>query len=621
MCGIAGGTFVSPGAVEAAIERIGHRGPDARGCWRSPGGGAGLGHARLAIIDLDPSANQPMVCPRTGNVLVFNGEIYNYVELRGTLARAGWEFSTRSDTEVLLAAYGQWGAGCLRRLNGMFAFAVYDPALRRVFLARDRVGKKPLYYSLWGGELAWASEVKALLALRPGLPREPDPEALKEYMGLGYIPGSLSIYRHVRKLPPAHCASYVLDDGVLSTDCYWRLPPPAEEAPDEDEAAERLEALLVDAVRLRLQSDVPVGVFLSGGLDSSLVTAVAARSAPGLTAYTAKFPVARFDESALAARVAAWTGVSHRILPVDAGEGRLLEELFAQFDEPFADSSLLPTYLVSRAIREHVKVALSGDGGDELFAGYGYYDLAFRESVLDAVPAPLRRLASRAHRLLPPGTRGRNFLRRLPLDPVGRYLLSTSEGETAPAGLLREPLGRVLGLLPDDGYRRALRAGLRGGNGGQPLSPLQEMTRLDFLCYLPDDVLVKVDRASMRCSLEVRSPLLDYRIVELAFSLPDALRRKGGAGKRLLVKVARRYLPPDFPYHRKQGFSIPEGEWFKGAWRDRPAPPGKRSLLGPDGVEAARRLHDRTGRYGPLLFRIAALQGFERIYGVTGHGE
>jgi asparagine synthase (glutamine-hydrolysing) len=442
-------------------------------------------------------------------------------------------------------------------------------------------------------------------------------------MDLGYVPGPLTVYRHVRKLPPAHCAVYDLDSRSFDRRRYWRLPPPAETLRSEQAAEEELEGLLRDAVRLRLESDVPVGIFLSGGLDSSLVAAMAVRENPDLVAYTVRFPIARYDESAFAERVAEWVGIRHRILPVEAADSCALADLSLRIDEPFGDSSLLPTYLVSRAIRRHVKVALSGDGGDELFAGYGYYGVLRDEAFWDRVPGPMRALLSSAHVLLPVGTRGKNFLRRLGKGGIRRFLQATHRPEAAPCCPLADTVSRRLRRIPADGYRRSMLEDLGSRTDQAPsLSLLQQMTRLDFSCYLPDDILAKVDRASMLCSLEVRSPLLDYRVVEFAFSLPDWLRLNGTMRKYLLAKIARRYLPPDFPFDRKQGFSIPEAEWLAGEWRGllNDVFREKSSLLDPQKVARIRRLHDRTGRFGPVLFRILMLAQFERHYGVALDG-
>lgn len=618
MCGIAGGTNISYEVMDAALERIRHRGPDSQGVWLDNKDNVALGFVRLAIIDLTERANQPMVCPKTGNVLIFNGEIYNFRAIRDDLKSRGWEFRTTSDSEVLLAAYGEWELDCVTHFNGMFAFSVYDPRKRRIFLARDRVGKKPLYYSLWNNELAWASEIKGLLTLRAELPRILDKSGLKEYMDLGYIPGELSIYKHIRKLPPAHSAIYDLESKDFKLHRYWSLPAPGCRVVNEDDAAEELESLLRDAVKIRLESDVPVGTMLSGGLDSGLITAMIAKENPDIVAYTAQFPVAKYDETETARSVAKWVGIRHKIIPVEAAASANLDSLGMQYDEPFDDSSLLPTFLVSQTIREEIKVALSGDGGDELFAGYTLYGMVAGENKYERIPLGLRKAMSPLHNLIPNGVTGKNFLRRMAFDGVDRFrMLYVSPNHLTESPLLPE-VERSLSSLPLDGFRRSVQRSLNeAGRNNSAMTPLQKMTRIDFEGYLPDDILVKVDRAAMLASLEVRAPLLDYRIVEFAYRLPDHLRMNGTVKKYLLKKVARNYLPPDFPYEHKQGFSIPEAEWFKKDWRSllQNRMEEGSSLLDKSRVAKIQAMHDATGRYSRMLFKCLMLAYFERNYG------
>ena len=615
MCGIVGGIAIEQSRIGRALQKMAHRGPDAQGIWSCAEEDVVLGHVRLSIIDLTTTANQPMICRRTGNVITFNGEIYNFRSVRQKLEKSGWEFRTRSDTEVLLAAYGEWGADCLKHLNGMFAFAIYDPVRRQFFLARDRIGKKPLYYSIYDGLLTFASELKALVTARPEIPKTIDDEALNEFMGLGYIPGALSIYKEIRKLMPAHYATYNLSSRQFKSYRYWVLPFSIDEAITEDEAVEELEPLLVDAVRIRMESDVPIGTFLSGGLDSSIITILAARENPNIVALTASFPVAKYDESAVAHRVVNWAGIRHYVIQVDASQWDLLGRLGRQFDEPFADSSLLPTFIISDAIRKYVKVALSGDGGDELFAGYGYYDLFTREAWTETIPLPIRQAISTAHRMLRLGTRGKNFLRRLPYNGVKRFMQLAFDPEDIGISPLEEALRLRLSRLPADHYRNELVSYINQGKAESFFSLIQQMTRLDFYSYLPDDILVKVDRASMLSSLEVRSPLLDYRIAEFVFRLPDQLRFDRGIRKYLLKKIAKKYLPPDFPLESKHGFSIPETEWFRGPWRwnmEKIANHG--GLLNPQNIKRIALLHQKTGRCGSTLFKATMLAKWQSEY-------
>jgi asparagine synthase (glutamine-hydrolysing) len=576
-----------------------------------------LGHRRLSIIDLSAAAAQPMTCARTGSVVTFNGEIYNYRELREDLAAEGWSFATSSDTEVALAAYGKWGLACFEKFNGMFALAIYDPRARTLVLARDRVGKKPLYYAAHADSFAFASELKGLLECLPGLPRDVDPEALKAYADLGYVPSPLAIFRGVRKLPAATVAVLDLSSNSLELKRYWRLPPPDARMRGVQEAAEELDPLLRDSVKLRLRADVPLGVFLSGGVDSSLIAALCAKETPDLLALTVKFADAAYDESAIAADVARWIDLPHVVVQAQPSSTADLLALARQFDEPFADSSLIPTYLVSREARQRVKVVLSGDGGDELFAGYDSYHRVLRESYVDNVPVPVRQVASVIGALFPVGIPGKNFLRRIALDPLERFLQSGREPEPMDGSILAPRLARDLALMVEDGHRRAVLEDL--AQEAPALSLVQTMTRLDFLSYLPDDVLVKVDRASMLASLEVRSPLLDFRVVELAFRMPDELRYGRGVRKAVLKELAKRYLPPTFPYERKRGFAIPVSEWFNESW----------ASLASDAIAADSRLVDRarvaelqernrrTGRYGKKLFEALMLGLFESAYART----
>lgn len=614
MCAIAGGRHLEEAAVARALSSMSHRGPDGSGLWRVADGSVVLGHRRLAIIDLSAAAAQPMTCPRTGNVVTFNGEIYNYRELRNELAKEGWQFASSSDTEVALAAYGQWGLASFERFNGMFALAVYDAGARTLVLARDKIGKKPLYYAAATDCFAFASELKGLLQCLPGLPRDVDLEALKAYVDLGYVPSPLSIFRGVRKLPAATLAVLDLRGNVLALKKYWSLPTPDPRMLGVEQAAEELDPLLRHAVKLRLRADVPVGVFLSGGIDSSLIAALCAREAPDLQALTVGFADAAYDESRVAADVAKWIGLRHAVVPAQPSNATDLLALARQFDEPFADSSLIPTYLVSRAARQRVKVVLSGDGGDELFAGYDSYHRVLRERFVDSVPTVMRRAASGLGIVIPAGTPGRNFLRRISLDPIERFLQSGQAPEPMDGLIVAPELARHLAQLPDDGFRRAVLADLL--RQVPAMSLLQSMTRLDFLTYLPEDVLVKVDRASMLASLEVRSPLLDYRVVELAFRMPDELRYRRGTRKAVLKALARRYLPPGFPYERKRGFVIPLSEWFNASWASLSS-----ESIAPDSQLVDRRVvaqlqerNRRTGRYGRKLFEALMLGLFESAY-------
>ena len=567
MCGIVGigsaSASVAPEVVAVMRDTLRHRGPDDEGLWRAMDGSVVLGHRRLSIIDLSPGGHQPMADPSGDYQLVFNGEIYNFQELRDELCRAGHRFRSSSDTEVLLEAYRAWGTNCLERFNGMFAFALYDHPGRRLFLARDRAGEKPLYFRHAEKRLAFASELKALFA-DPGCPRVLDPDALDAYLAFGYVPHDQCIIRGIRKLPQGHALVYDMAADSVRTWQYWALPERhAPEQADDEELAARLESTLLDAVRLRLIADVPVGVMLSGGIDSSLITAMAARVSTRVKTFTISFPGhGSYDESRHARSVAEHFSTDHVVLAAEPVTVDLLPELARQFDEPLADSSMVPTYLVSRLIRGEATVALGGDGADELFGGYHRHSWVQSQARVRAViPAPLRRaLRPLATGLLPVGMRGRNYL----LGLTGDQAFSVSQFNQFFDPVMRR---RLIGPLRDGAASsttpEAFRAALWVSSG----TPLQQATATDFQSYLVDDILVKVDRASMLNSLEVRAPWLDPRLIELAFAdVPDRLRATAHDRKILPRRLAARLLPPTFDLARKQGFSLPLDAWFKGEW-------------------------------------------------------
>ena len=557
VCGIVGiverdGARVDADLLGRAITTLRHRGPDDEGTWISPDGRVGLAHRRLAIIDLSPGGHQPMSAAGGRLQVTFHGEIYNYRSLRAELGARGHAFHTSSDTEVLLAAYREWGTACVERLRGMFALALYDGDARRLFLARDRAGEKPLFYCHQDGRLAAASELKALLSL-PSVPRRLDPRALDHYLAYGYVPGELCLLAGIRKLPPAHAAVYDLDRDHLALSRYWTLPerspaPPA----SEDALVEELEALLAESVREQMVADVPVGILLSGGLDSSLVTAMAHRAGTAAPrTFTITFPGhAGGDEGPHARKVARHFGTEHTELAAPPATVSLLPELARQFDEPIADSSMVPTFLVSRLIREHARVALGGDGGDELFGGYPHYGwLAWQERLRPLLPRPLRAAAGVLAARTPPGLAGRNHL-------IG--FTNGTERSVAHVNLYFDASSRDRLLAPLGGATPAPEA----------LNSFAERAMyLDTRYYLPDDILVKVDRASMLTSLEVRAPFLDHRLVEFAFGrVPDHLRATARGRKVLPRRLARRLLPSDLDLERKQGFSLPLASWFRGEW-------------------------------------------------------
>ncbi|HMA40290.1 MAG TPA: asparagine synthase (glutamine-hydrolyzing) [Gemmatimonadales bacterium] len=569
MCGIVGIASRAPVGERDVLavmrDTMRHRGPDDAGLWWSPDGRVGLGHRRLAVIDVSPAGRQPMVDPHSRVCITFNGEIYNYRELRRELCASGGCFRSSSDTEVILRAYLRWGDECLSRLRGMFAFALWDSQRQSLLLARDRCGEKPLFYWIDDlGTIQFASELKALMA-NPAVPRILDLDALEHYLAYGFVPGEQCLLRGLRKLPPAHALSWSLESGGLSCWRYWdpviATAPPTRSMED---LTDELQALLLESVAGQLVADVPVGVLLSGGLDSSLVTAAAATQSSGaLRTFTVSFPGhGRFDESRHARLVACHFGTEHHEIEAAEITPELLPQLAKQFDEPMADSSMMPTFLLSTLVREHATVALGGDGGDELFGGYRYYSWMPRIEQLRALsPVPLRQALAALGRALPVGARGRHQL-------VG-FGGDTSRS-IAHVDLYFDAATRAALLRPLRGARRGGTPGpeeLKASACPSQLSPSRQAMVSDFRRYLPDDVLVKMDRASMLASLEVRAPLLDHRVVEFALgSVPDAALATGTHRKVLLRQLARRLLPHAFDLARKQGFSVPLARWLNGMW-------------------------------------------------------
>src|SRR5436190_7364104 len=527
MCGITAIFDATNGnlrpVVETMTSSLRHRGPDDTDTWQSEG--VALGHRRLSIIDLSPLGRNPMAY-QDRYWVTFNGEIYNFRVLRGELERAGYRFRSQTDTEVILAAYDHWGAECLRRFVGMFAFALWDVARDEMFLARDRVGKKPLYYAEYGGRVAVASELKAIAA-DSRFPRIVDPRAVAQYLRYGYVPAPLSIYAHARKLPPGCYA--VVRRGTVETVRYWDPVPFADVAPDDadPEAAERrLEELLRDAVGLRMLADVPVGAFLSGGIDSSLIVALMQeQSATAVKTFTIRFDDPAFNEADHAAAVARHLRTDHYEQTCDARQMLdVVDMLPDAFDEPFADSSAIPTYLVSKIARQRVTVALSGDGGDELFFGYPRYWHHLNTSWVLATPGPLRRAAAAVIGAVP----RRKFRRAaevLRVEDGDRYerFISWWGGED----VQRLTHGAVQSY---PAYAEVRRRSAEVATAVQPLV-------LDLVTYLPEDILTKVDRASMLVSLETRCPLLDHRVVEFVLGLPLDLKWRDGTAKWLLRRM------------------------------------------------------------------------------------
>jgi asparagine synthase (glutamine-hydrolysing) len=576
MCGIAG-IFDYRGRRDAdrrllrrMTDIIVHRGPDGDGFHYAPG--VGLGHRRLAIVDL-AGGDQPIYNEDHTVCIVYNGEIYNFQPLMTELSALGHVFRTRCDTEVIVHAWEEWGEACLDRFNGMFAFALLDERRETLFLARDRLGEKPLYYSfLSDGRLLFASELKSLLCC-PQLDRRLDPQAVEEFFALGYIPDPRSIYSGVHKLAPAHCLLIRRGEDPPQPHAYWQLRFVDGSATRKEEAEEELISRLHQSVRMRMIADVPLGAFLSGGVDSSAVVAMmAGLQAEPVSTFSISFGTKGFDESPYAAMIAGRYDTDHHLRAVDPDSFDLLDRLAAIYDEPFGDSSALPTLRVCAVARENVTVALSGDGGDEVFAGYRRYRWHCVEE--------------RLRRVIPQGLRGPLFGALGALYPKLDWAPRPLRAKATLEELARdtdEAYFASVSVCSDDLRRRlfspALTAELQGYNAIEVLKehmtqcgsedPLSRVQYADIKTYLPGDILTKVDRASMASSLEVRVPLLDHTLVEWAARLAPQLKLRGREGKYVFKSALEPYVPPEILYRPKQGFAVPLAAWFRGPLRRR----------------------------------------------------
>jgi asparagine synthase (glutamine-hydrolysing) len=612
MCGIAGWANLDPRTpppdggeelLRAMCDRMHHRGPDSEGYLVDDG--VALGMRRLAIIDL-LTGDQPTFNQDRSVAVVLNGEIYNYREVRAGLEKRGHKFRTESDTEVLPHLYDEYGRDMVQHLNGMFAFALWDEKRKRLFIARDRFGEKPLYWGVFDRTLMFASEPKVLLA-HPSVKPNLNLNALREYLSFDYVPAPLSIYEGISKLPAAH--TLTLENGEIKVERYWRLSYETRQpVPSVAEAAEQLRDLLADSVKMRLVSDVPLGVLLSGGIDSSMVAALAVRaSSETVKTFSIGFAEASFDESQYARAVAKFLGTDHHEERFSASlAANLVGEIGAWMDEPISDPSLVPTYLLSRFTRKHVTVALGGDGGDEIFAGYPMYFGHYMARAYLTLPAFLRRgLVEPVVNMLPVKTknlsfdyRARRFITASHYDEVARHHVwfgSFTPDDTEQ--LLSEDAKRASN---SDIYRDARRLFAECDSN----NIIERMQSLDTQFYLAEDILTKVDRASMAVSLEVRAPYLDPRVAEFAASLPPSYKLHGYTSKYILKKAAKGLVPPFVWRRGKKGFGVPFAKWLKSELR-----PLARDLLSPERLR-------RTGLFDPDY--VARLQD-EHERGIANH--
>jgi asparagine synthase (glutamine-hydrolysing) len=572
MCGIAGFVDLWERKARGLEDReailgrmcriIRHRGPDDQGVMVKTG--VALGMRRLAIIDL-VSGNQPMSGEDGSATIVFNGEIYNFQELKPKLESRGHTFHTHSDTEAIVHAYEEFGPECLKDLRGMFAFAIWDDKARTLFIARDRAGKKPLYYTTTpNGTFVFGSELKALLE-HPDVEREINAEALDAYFTLGYVPDPLSIFRNIHKLPPGHYLTFT--NGQVTVKQYWDFEFQPGESRGEDDYLDELRALLDESVRLRLISDVPLGAFLSGGIDSSTVVGLMARHmGQPVKTFSIGFHEDSYNELKYARLTAEKFGTDHHEFFVTPDICEIVDELVWHFDEPFADSSAIPTYMVSKLARDHVTVVLSGDGGDELFAGYTRYAVERKRGGFERLPKPLREgLMRPLSQRLPHTTWGRNYLHNVSLDPISRYLDSVSVFTSLNRrSLYTSDFSQQLG---PDGYVGGLFNELV--DNVKTDDSLDRLLYLDSKTYLPGDILTKVDRMSMAVSLEVRAPLLDHKLIDFVAGIPSSLKLAGLETKHLLKRAVRDLVPAEILHRPKQGFGVPIQEWINQQLRSR----------------------------------------------------
>ena len=565
--------------IARMLDVIEHRGPDGAGDYTEPG--VAMGMRRLSIIDL-ATGRQP-ISNEDGSIwIVFNGEIYNYRELRSLLLSRGHKLRTRSDTETIVHLYEDEGEQCVERLRGMFAFAIWDRRGRRLFLARDRVGKKPLHYALVDRTLVFGSEIKSILQ-HPGVKREVNLQAISDFLSFGYVPDPATAFKGVYKLPPGHTLTF--KDGLISARRYWdfdysgdldvggdtRVSPSSDSQTArgagglrEEDYVERLRELIAESVRTRLESDVPLGAFLSGGIDSSVVVANMAREmGRPVKTFSIGFSESGFDELRYARIAARRFGADHHEFVVTPDVCRLVEEVVWHHDEPFADVSSVPTYVVSKMAREHVTVALSGDGGDEVFGGYERYVVDQRRRRYERIPAFLRRGLLRASHALPRGAYGKRFLRSVALEPAARYVDNvTYFDRDAQQALFSEDARRELaGYDPARRFERTFAAPAYA-------TGFERLLYLDSKTYLPGDILVKVDRMSMANSLEARAPLLDHRLIEFAQTIPESLKLRGLETKYILKRAAAGMIPDEIINRPKQGFDVPIRRWFNHELRE-----------------------------------------------------
>lgn len=559
MCGIAGGLLFDQrpfdrGLLKKMTEVISHRGPDDSGIYT--GNGIGLGFRRLSIIDLSPGGHQPMSANDENLWITFNGEIYNFEQLRGGLEMEGIMFKSNSDTEVILQLYLKYGNKCFEKFRGMFGIAIWDTRKKKLILARDRVGKKPVYYYKDNEKLLFASELKSIYQY-PGIRYNVDLDGLSEYFSYGFIASPRTIFQSIYKLEPGSFLE-IDQSGRMQQEVYWKFTPPLKPLNISFEEAKQMVFDKVDeSIRLRMRSDVPIGAFLSGGLDSTIVVSrMAQHTDKPVKTFTIGFKNRAFDESEYAGLVAKRYNTEHHLEVIDPNYADLIESVLCNFDEPFGDSSALPTYVVSKMIGQHVTVALSGDGGDEAFGGYEIYQEMLESRKFDKVPAPIRKMGKLLDPIYPDTLPGRNYLRRFTInDPYNRFIERYK--------LISDPERRKL-LSPVEFRDTAVFKSQFFAELNPSREYLTAMRYNDMKHYLEGDIMVKVDRTTMHNSIESRAPLLDHELLELCFSLPDKWMIHEGQKKYILKEAFKSYIPEELFSRPKKGFSLPVADWLRG---------------------------------------------------------
>lgn len=618
MCGLLGICSANNRQVNLDWITIGkktliHRGPNSSGEWRSNDGCVGMGHQRLSIIDLTSSGHQPMHNEGQDLTIVFNGEIYNHHILKKELSILGYKFRSNSDTEVLLAAYSIWGKNCLSKLNGMFVFAIYDQRIKKLFVARDRAGEKPFFYHYSNGVFRYSSELKAFF-VDQSISKNLNVDALNCYLALGYTPSDLSMVEGFKKLPPAHALEFDLKNNNLKIWRYWKPEKKKFKSElnnyHEKKLLDNLEYLLNDSVSKQLVADVPTGVLLSGGLDSSLLVAFAAKnSTKPLDTFNVSIPGNHHaDESEHALLISNHFNTNHHVLKAkDEDAVEVMTKLSHQFDDPIADSSMIPTYMVSSLVSNHCSVVLGGDGGDELFGGYSHFtEMLKMEKYFRYIPDFLiNSIIYTAQNILPAGFKGRSFLQRINFKKDFSPYFDTT---------LRNQL-----LINYQDYNSIFNQ--TKNEHVSNIDIIYKATLKDFLNYLPNDILVKVDRSSMANSLEIRAPFLDYRIIEFAFNqLPSNQKVSESENKIFLKKLAKKILPDEFDYNRKQGFSVPIKSWLeKGPFRELvwSVLTDKKCMFNPKMINTLLQSQDRGYNNSERLFSLTIFEMWRSEYEIN----